>query len=245
MTTERTTATRRLILRGAAAGLACAALPAAASAAADRQTASVPSGAREALPYGGELRFGVFREGSRIGDHVVRFARDGGLLAVEVAIDLEVRLGFIPLFRYAHRNREVWEGDRLVALDARTDDNGTAYRVSVRRDGGSLRVDGSEGPATVPADAMPTSYWRPDTVARSVFVNTQYGNVEDLSIRPAGPEAIEAGGRTVDARRYLLQGSLALDVWYAGDEWAKLAFTARGSRIDYVRDTPVRVAAAR
>jgi hypothetical protein len=245
MTAAKTNASRRLLLAGAAAGLAAAALPATATATAARQTASVPPGGREALPYGGELRFGVFREGSRIGDHVVRFARDGGLLAVDVSIDLEVRLGFIPLFRYAHRNREVWEGDRLVALDARTDDNGTAYRVSVRRDGGALRVDGSEGPATVPADAMPTSYWRRDTVARSVFVNTQYGNVEDLAVRPAGAESIEAGGRTVDARRYLLEGSLALDVWYADDEWAKLAFTARGSRIDYVRDTPVRVASAR
>jgi len=222
---------RRPFLAGAAAAGLCCGL--------------APRSARADLPYGGELRFGVFRQGSRIGDHVVRFARDGDLLVAEVAIDLVVRLGFIPVFRYAHRNREVWEGGRLIRLDSTTNDDGRALEVRVRPDFGGLRVEGSSGTMTVPAETLPTSYWRPETVERTLFINTQDGGIEEIAVSARGREAVEAGGRMVEASRYLMDASIDLDIWYADGQWAKLGFTARGSRIDYVRDTPLLVADAR
>jgi hypothetical protein len=71
-----------------------------------------------------DLHFVALRDGSRIGRHKVDFQQQGDRLLVDIEIQFEVTFAVIPLFRYRHRDREVWQGDRLVELDARTDDGG-------------------------------------------------------------------------------------------------------------------------
>lgn len=192
------------------------------------------------VPYGGELRFQVLRDGSAFGTHVMRFAREGERILVDGAIDLEVRIAFITVFRYTHRKREVWEGDRLVAFDATTDDDGTKYVVKVRPEGDRLRVDGWEGPHFVPLDVPAASYWRPRMILSPVLINTQYGNIEEPAITEIGTETIVAGGRSVRALKHSIVGRWGtFETWYAGQEWLKLLSKVRGSTIEYVRLTPV------
>jgi hypothetical protein len=192
------------------------------------------------LPYGGELRFQVLRDGSAFGTHVLRFSREGGRIVVDGTIDLAVRLAFITVFRYTHRKREVWEGDRLVAFDATTDDDGTTYVVKVRPEGDRLRVDGWEGPHFVAADVPVASYWRPRMILWPTLINTQYGNIEEPKITDLGIETVTAGGRSVRGSRHSVVGRWGtFDTWYAGEEWLKLSSSVRGSVIDYVRLTPV------
>jgi hypothetical protein len=192
------------------------------------------------LPYGGELRFQVLRDGSPFGTHVLRFSRDGGRIVVDGTIDLEVRLAFITVFRYTYRKREVWEGERLVAFDATTDDDGTKYVVKVRPEGDRLRVDGWEGPHFVAADVPAASYWRPRMILSPIVINTQYGNIEETKISDLGVETVTAGGRPVRGNRHSVVGRWGtFDTWYAGEEWLKLSSRVRGSVVEYVRLTPV------
>ncbi len=190
-----------------------------------------------AVPPAGVIPFSVFRPEGRLGHHHVRFRRDGDRTVVDVDIRLQVDLGPVTLFRYTHRNREVWADDRLVSLDATTDDDGTAYRVTGRATGDGFQVEGSGGSFMAPADIMPSSYWHADTVNRDLLLHTQRGNLQHVETRPAGVETIEAGGRMIAARRYRMTGTLQVDAWYSeANQWVKLAFAARGSTIDYVLD---------
>src|SRR3546814_10578168 len=75
-----------------------------------------------AIPPSGVLRFTVLRGGSPMGTHRIAFRQEGRALRVDIAIDIAVRFGPIPIFRYTHRNSEIWEDGRLRALDARTED---------------------------------------------------------------------------------------------------------------------------
>ena len=63
------------------------------------------------------ITFTVLRDSAPIGTHRVSFSRAGSGIAVEIAIDLEVRLLSIPVYRYTHRSSERWEDGRLVSLD--------------------------------------------------------------------------------------------------------------------------------
>jgi hypothetical protein len=205
---------------------------------------AIPSAIRPAsasdLPYGGELRFQVLRDGGAFGSHVLRFMREGGRIVVDGTIDLEVRIAFITLFRYTHRKREVWEGDRLVAFDSTTDDDGTKYVVTVRPTDGGLRVEGWDGTHVVPADTPPAAYWRPRMILSPLLINTQYANIEETKITDLGTEAVVAGGRSLQGRRHAIEGRWGtVETWYAGEEWLKLMFRIRGSTIEYVRQTPV------
>ena len=186
-----------------------------------------------ALPRPGarEIAFDIQREGVSIGRHEVRFSRAGDLLEVDVDIDIVVNFAFIPVFRYRHRNHEAWRDGRLIALDSETDDDGTAYSVSVRQQAAGLRVSAAEGVFLAPADILPTSYWNPATIAQTRLLDSQHGRL--LQVRPAflGEEPLAEAV----ARRYRLSGDLNLDLWYAKDEWVKIAFEARGAEVSYAR----------
>lgn len=181
----------------------------------------------------GPLAFDIRRDGASIGRHRVSFQRRGGQLQVDVAIDIAVSLAFIPVFSYRHRNREVWQDDRLVALDSETDDDGSHYTVTARAVPDGLSVETGEGRLMAPRDILPTSYWNPRTVKQNRLLDTQRGRLLDVQSRLLGQEVLDGG---VAARRYRLSGDLDLDLWYsATGEWLKTAFEARGAAVSYAR----------
>ncbi len=189
-----------------------------------------------ALPGADEIAFEVLRDGRSIGHHRVSFRREARDLHVEIDIALEVKLLFLTVFRYRHRNHEVWRDGRLVAIDTKTDDDGEAFWLRGRSAANGLAVEGSSGRFLAPADIMPTSYWNPDSVKRSRMLDTQRGRLIQVAIVPAGLETVELAGRPVEARRFAVTGDLVLDLWYtAAGEWAKIAFEARGAEIAYTR----------
>ena len=210
---------RRLLASAAALGAGCL-LPSA--------VLSAP------IPPSDRLAFSVWRKGSRIGDHRLAFRRDGDRLTVEVAIDLEITLGFVTLFRYTHRNTEVWSGNRLLALDSETYDDGNDYRLSVREAPGGLQVDGWAGRFLAPADTLSSSYWNPETVYRSTILDTQRGYLMDVDTEWLGRETVAAAAGPVAADRYRISGDLSMDIWYSdAGQWVKLDFDARGAPISY------------
>jgi len=188
----------------------------------------------DGIPPARLIPFDIRRGDSVIGRHTVRFSGDASRLTAEIAIDIEVKAAFITVYRYTHRNTEVWADGRLQSLDTRTDDNGDALSVTGRATADGFRVEGSQGVVVAPADIMPTSYWNAATVERDLLLDTQKGNLREVSIRPAAREPVAAAGRTVPATRYEVTGDLDLDVWYSDPgQWVKLHFEARGATIDY------------
>lgn len=181
--------------------------------------------------------FQVFRDGSPIGHHRVTVRHDGQRSEVEIDIELRVKAaGFLTLYRYLHRSREIWEGDRLVSLQSTTDNDGRQEYLTAQAVADGLRVDGSRYTGVLPADTMPTSYWRRDFVRRATIMDSQNGRPLNLSIRPQQYELASAARDEVPAQRYDLSGEVELRLWYGNDgRWVKTAFTARdGSRIDYL-----------
>ena len=121
-----------------------------------------------------EQAFTVSRNGTPIGRHRLRFQQDGPRLAVDIAIELEVKLAFITVYRYRYRhtNRELWDDGRLIGFTSRTDENGTPHRVEARRAGDGLVVDGDQGRIDAPGDAIPSTYWHRRFLERQPWIDT-------------------------------------------------------------------------
>ena len=98
------------------------------------------------VPPDSRLDFRLMRHGSQIGTHAMTFSRDGEVLTVQIAVDVLVKFGPIPLVRYTHRNQEIWQRDRLVGFESRTDRNGKPLHVKARWDGPGLAVEGTGTP---------------------------------------------------------------------------------------------------
>lgn len=199
--------------------------------------AALPWAALAGMPASVEsYDFQVLRNGTPIGHHRVTVHSEGQ--RSEVAVDIELRVkaaGFLTLYRYLHQSREIWEGDRLVSLQSTTDNDGRQEYLQAQATADGLRVDGSRYSGMLPADTMPTSYWRRDFVQRATIMDSQNGRPLNLNILPQQYELASAARDEVPAQRYDLSGNVELKLWYDRDgRWVKTAFTARdGSRIEY------------
>jgi hypothetical protein len=189
--------------------------------------------------------FDVWREGSLIGSHRIDFTRQGDDLRVDIAIELKVDFAYITVYRYEHRNRELWRGDRLLAMQSSTDDDGDRARVLLQARDGELAVEGTKFTGTMPGDLLPTTYWREDSVRAARLVSSQDGRIFEVTVTPLGEEDVLSEGRMVKARHYSMRGDLDLDLWYDADgQWVRLTFKASdGSLIEYRRVTPPAVLA--
>ncbi|MEK9969410.1 MAG: DUF6134 family protein [Ferrovibrio sp.] len=189
------------------------------------------------LPVAETYEFQVLRNGTPIGHHRVTVRGDGTRSDVDIDIQLHVKVaGFLTLYRYLHQSHETWIGDRLVSLHSTTDNDGDQEYLNAEAMDGVLRVDGSGFRGVLPADTMPSSYWRSDFVRRGTLMNTQNGRRMEMEIRPERYELASAANGELPARRYHLTGDYDLTLWYSADgRWVKLAFPAKdGSQIEYL-----------
>jgi hypothetical protein len=218
------TMTRRHMLVGAGAAGASLALPSLDAA------AKLPSPTED-------LSFQVYRDGSPIGHHRLDIRRDGDRVTVDVDILLEVGIGPLVLYRYRHRNTEIWEGGTFRSFSSETDDDGDAYAVEAVHDGNVIRVSrshDSDYEISDPAGVLPTTYWNRQTVERPRLLDTQKGRLMDITVEERDWQRVETRNGTVRARRFDINGDLDLSLWY--DEqgrWTKCAFPLKGSQFSY------------
>lgn len=192
------------------------------------------------VPAGGTLAFRIMRHGGPIGAHTIAFNRhsDDGL-DVHIAVNVLVKLGPIPLVRYAHRGLEGWRAGRLAGLLTHTNRNGTDLQMRAWRTGPGLEVEGTgTTPYVAPPNALPTTYWN-RRMLDGPMIGTQKGTLVIPKVTEMGIERIPlANGRTVATRHYAIRGKgMNVDVHYDFDEvWAGMSFTVEdGSLITYER----------
>jgi len=188
------------------------------------------------IPASGRIEFKVLREDVDIGRHAVSFHRDGGLLRVDVAIDLDVSFLGISLYRYSHQASEIWRDGRLVALQTSTDKNGERFSISGRADADGFVVNAGGVERAFPADVMPSSHWNRTWLDGRALINTQTGQRIDYRAAPLRSESIETADGSRKAERFAISGDLVKDIWFdAGGRWISSRFKAPdGSTISYV-----------
>lgn len=193
--------------------------------------------ARAALPVpaGGRIAFQLVRHGDVIGRHELAFRSDGASLVVSIAVDIVVKFGPIPVYRYRHRGTERWQGDRFAGFDSTTDSDGTPHHMRAVADGDTITVEGSARPRYVaPAHSLPSTYWNPAMLQRHV-ISSEDGQLFDVTPQKLGDDSVRlAAGGSIRAAHWKLDAGLPLDLWYdVAGQWAHMVFTKDGSTITY------------
>lgn len=141
-----------------------------------------------------DLGFRVLRDGREVGTHRVRFAEEAGLLRATTALRIAVRLAGFTVFRFTQDTVELWRGERLVALESRSDRNGREGFCEARAEGGALLLRGPGGEVRLPASACPLTWWRAASLTADVPL------FEVRAGRPVAPRIeriAAAGGRRI------------------------------------------------
>lgn len=208
-----------------------------------------------AFPYDSSLGFVAHRNGQRIGTHLLTFQEEAGRKVVTTQIDFSVRmLGFVA-YRYRHHAREVWSGDRFMAIVAETDDNGEKYAVKAESEGGKLTVHRREPQSFFktsggdealeqqrwirevhPGHILPSTHWNVAQTRQDALLNTQTGKITRISVREIGRETVRTATEAPAATHYAYSGDIHMEQWFDDrSRWVKAAFKAitDGSRIEY------------
>jgi hypothetical protein len=179
-----------------------------------------------------DANFTVLLDDAPIGEH--RFAVSGPVEARKVVSEARfaVKLLGLTVYRYRHQAVEQWRGNCLSALDASTDDDGTASRVTATAtaEGLSVMVGGSA--QALDGCVMSFAYWNPAMRQQTLLLNAQTGRHEPVRIGRVGSGSIDVRGQPVAATRWRIDGPVQpVDVWYgAQGEWVGLDSTVGGGR---------------
>lgn len=183
-----------------------------------------------------ELLFRVLLDDKQIGFHSFRLAENAGRKTIEINADFDVTFFAIPVYRYDHSNREVWNGGCLETIVSSTDDNGDEYSVAGEMQGDFFKVaaQGAQNRLEAPC-VMTFAYWNRDFLEQSYLLNAQTGEYLPVSIDYEGVEQLQIGPQSVEAARYNLRNedkALDITVWYgeSNGEWLSLESKVGGGR---------------
>lgn len=187
--------------------------------------------------YGETMSFDVYRNGSAVGQHAVRFVETPGGIKVISKMTLAINFLMFEAYRYEYNSVADWRGGQLFSLEARTDDDGGISTVSVKRIPGQnqLSVTGPEGSATAPQGLFPTNHWNAGVLGSRQVINTLTGRINQVQIIDKGEARIDTASGPITARHYAYQGDLETEVWYdKAGRWVKMRFAGKdGSTIEY------------
>jgi hypothetical protein len=181
-------------------------------------------------------RFDVSLDGRRIGEHSFVAAERDGVVEIESQARFTVNLLFVPVYRYEHRNREVWRDGCLARIDARTLDNGEELRVRGELAAEGFSIQGPDGAATLPGCIKTFAYWDPRFLAEERLLNAQTGEYETVRAQDRGTDTLLVAGRAREAHRHTLEAAgFQIDLWYSPQgEWLGLeSRTPEGRRLRY------------
>lgn len=164
-------------------------------------------------PASGSWNFRVLLDGKPIGTHRFTLKSEGAQRLLRSVAAFDVKILGITAYRYRHEADEQWQGDCLVALASKTDDDGKALAVQARKDDG--QIEGC---------AMSFAYWNRAMLKQPRLLNAQTGKFEPVKIESLGEDRVESQGKTVAATRWRITGPESpVELWYAADgDWLAL-----------------------
>ena len=183
-------------------------------------------------------RFRVFLDDREIGYHHFYLAGEGEHRQLRSEARFEVKLLFVKVFDYEHENLETWSGNCLQSIRSRTDSNGDLYSVNGRRADDAFRVVANEGAAALPECVMTFAYWNPAILDADRLLNSQTGQLAEVTVRAHGPETLDIGPHRVPAEKYTIESTEGpIRLWYAPGSRHWLALEAElesGRTLRYV-----------
>lgn len=170
------------------------------------------------------LTFAVFRNGARIGEHVLTLSGDPDARTASSEVEMVVKLGPVPVFRYRHQAVERWRDGRFAALRTATSSNGKRERVEAEAQAAAVAIEGSSGRILAPASAHPLTHWNPAAFAHPLF-NPQTGRLAKVRATRVAPG------------HWTIRGEAEIDDFYdAAGQWRALVGRLEdGSKIEYRR----------
>jgi Domain of unknown function (DUF6134) len=172
-----------------------------------------------------------------IGEHQIMVSREAGTVVVEHAARLAIKILTFTAFERQSHYREVWQGQRLIAFDGVTLDNGERFEVSARAAGDRLIIAGRAGRLEAPAMTVPSQPSLAAAIVRTTFMDIRTGELLEARVTAAGHEMLRLASGPVESEKYEVAGDLEQVVWYdAAGVFVQWRLWRQGAAITLIRE---------
>jgi len=173
--------------------------------------------------------FEAYLDDSKIGHHTFEVNINDTQTTVLSQAEFDVSILFIPVFKYEHTNNEVWNNGCLVKLNSTTFNDGEDLFVNLSNDNGITHIETAKNKLTKSECVRSFAYWDAELIKSNALLNTQTGEVVDITYKVVGSEKIMINDISVDTQRYQLLGKdesgndIDINLWYNNDkQWVAL-----------------------
>ena len=177
-----------------------------------------------ALAVPSRLAFQVYRNGAKVGEHIMTFTGDDTARTISTNVAMTVKVGPVPVYKYKHTATEKWVAGKWASIDTTTNGNGKLTKASGRAMGSYVQIIGPAGSQRAPADAVPLSHWNQANFSRPLF-NQQEGKLLKVRCTQVAPG------------HWSIRGETEIDNFYdASGNWLALKGKLEdGSKLEYKR----------
>ena len=186
------------------------------------------------LPKNNEVNFDVIRKNKVIGSVKTTFKEENNKLTIRTVVDIDVKILFIPAYKFFQDTTEIWVDNEFVEIDGYTDfEDEREYFIKGSDEDENFVASGMDGQLLLSKDILPLNYWNKKILEQKEVFDTQKGIVRKISVQKLENETIEVNKLKIETEKYLMNASKnpkdlgpfpEYTLWYRGDELIQFEF---------------------
>ena len=186
--------------------------------------------------------FEIYRNGKKIGFHKLHFKKIDKKIIVNTKIEMVVKLGFIPIFKYFYDGEETWIENNFVKATSFTRKNSRKFQFTAIKHGSKIQIESRGKKFFVDGDNLITSYWNQNWINKKMLIDSQHGKKRFIDVKKKEVENVLTISGNVIAQKYNVFGrqnkpngkKISYDIWYDENKrWIKSKFFIKNSNIEY------------
>ena len=111
------------------------------------------------IPEDNKVSFDVVRKNKVIGNLDIKFINNKENLILHSVLEIEVKVLFIPAYRFFQETKETWVNGKFISIDGFTDfEDEREYKIDGKDENGIFRVTGMDGLLELDENIIPLNY---------------------------------------------------------------------------------------
>ncbi len=187
-----------------------------------------------------KIEFDIFRNNKHIGTHIFSFKNEDGKTIVDSEINFKIKKLGVVFYRYNVKGTEIYENDKLVKFNSKTNQNGKEKYVNLAIEDDEYIIDGSSYKGKAPADFLIGTWWNHSIIDSKAQISAVSGRIIKQKVTFLGKELVNFNGKTYNALHFNFSSTdaklnknkkLDTDIWYDDKtlSWIKASFKKKGN----------------
>lgn len=176
--------------------------------------------------YAEQINFQVQMNDKDIGFHEFNVQND----TISNKAQFDVKLWFIPAYKYRHTATEVYKDNCLIQLESETQDGADFFELSSLADSAFFKIKVNDKDYNHPACSQTFRYWDIQFTEQNLAINPQDGEIFKLSFSKDVVEEVKTKTNMLLANKYILHAindqdeKFHIELWYEQNskKWIKL-----------------------